>query len=119
MHKTSLQNLFALACGLIAALVVFVLMSVFMQNTVYRVLLTGNFPADTKIVVSNVDNSGNSAVIGHIDIKGSTENQYVGTEILNSPLAKLQLEFSSKPQAAGKHRFSLDSIQVPKPYSLD
>ena len=119
MHKTSLQNLFALACGLIATLVVFVLMSVFMQNTVHRVLLTGNFPADTKIVVSNVDNSGNSAVIGHIDIKGSTENQYVGTEVLNSPLAKLQLEFSSKPQAAGKHRFSLDSIQVPKPYSLD
>jgi len=120
MPKTSVQNLIAICCGFIAMLTVFVLMSVFMQNTVYRVLLTGKFPMDTKVAISNLDAHGNSAVLGHIDIQGSSENQYVGSPILNSPVSKLRLEFtSSEPLVRDNRKFSLDSIQVPKPYSLD
>ena len=120
MHKPSVQNLIALGSAFIAMLVVFVLLNVFMQKTVNRVLLTGNFIVDTKVAVSNLDNNGNSALIAHIDIQGSPKNQYVGTPILNIPVSNLQLEFtSSEPLAADTRKFSLDSIQVRKPYSLD
>lgn len=120
MPNNTAHNLIALCCGFLAMLSVFILMSVFMQNTVHRVLLTGNFPFDTKVTVSNLDDNGNSAVLGHIDIQGSSKNQFVGTPILNSPVSKLRLVFNrSEPLRDNNRKFSLDSIQVPKPYSLD
>lgn len=119
MGKTSPQNLIALIGGFIAMLVVFIIISVFMQNTVYRVLLKGNFPTDTLVTVSNVNSAGNSAVIAHIKIQGATKQQHVGTPVLNSPISRLRLEFkNTELPSADKRQFSLKSINVPKPYSL-
>ena len=120
MSKLSLQNLIALASGFIVMFAVAVLISVFMQKTIYRVLLTGHFPANTTVTVSNLDSNGNSAVLGRIDIQGSNQQQYVGTPILNIPVSRLQLDFSNSAALnTNSRQFGIDSIQVPKPYSLD
>lgn len=102
------------------AVTVFILVSVFFQNTTLRVLVQGNFSHDTEVVVSTVSAGGFIGELDRFKISGSSASkaQYHGTKIMNLPSSQVQLDFihADTPETAKEAQIKLSSIQVFKPY---
>jgi len=103
---------------------IFTLFTTFLQNTVFRVLITGKFPTDTKVIVSSIDASGTPLWSEEIIIKnrGRQSPEFEGTGIINAPIRRLRLEFFKLPSTSKeptKNKIVIHNIQLPMPYSTD
>jgi peptidoglycan/LPS O-acetylase OafA/YrhL len=117
------KNSACLAIAVLIAVVVFVLTSVFFQNTTYRVLLRGYFPVNTLVTVSSLSSTGNTGVLDTFRVQGSanTKPQYVGTRVMNLPTKNIELRFELETPSikASNTTLALTQIQIRKPYQND
>lgn len=116
------QNLFGIVGGAVAAICVFILISVFFQKTANRILVKGFFTTDTMVTVSTVSSAGNIGSIGTFEFKAKTGNKradHQGTKVINAPIGRLRLDFEATDKQAdlSSASFNLESIRIPMPYS--
>jgi len=115
------KNIIALGIALIVALGVFLFIDIFAQKTVQRIIIAAKVPASTHVIVSTVSNSGKVAAIGSMDFKSEQPPKHTlnGTQWLNTPLSRLQLEFVLKDTSSTDRSLSILNIQAPMPYSTN
>ncbi|MEM7358502.1 MAG: acyltransferase [Pseudomonadota bacterium] len=121
MTQGSRTNWLAIAVGLAVALMVYFVISTWVQNTVARVLVVGYFPSDTQVSVSSVNKDGQVRWRETYQVGANivSKPQITGTRRVNLPLNYLRIEFqqSGSDTTADPGPVALHNIQVRMPYA--
>lgn len=112
----------ALVIAFVVALASWAIVDKSLQKTAARIVLTGYFPADTKVTAYSVDDNNQKRHFGEFRISGdaSRKLQYEGTGRANIPVSRIELDFALEANSPSTAQtFSLVSIEVRMPFAQD